>query len=473
MRSLLACCMLMLAHCTIYADSATWPQFRGPNGTGVIEGQKPPIEFGPTTNVKWKIECGSGFSSPIVVGQKIILTTFENNKLYTVAFSSETGKELWRVEAPAEKIEAFHATEGSPAASTPVSDGVHIISYFGSAGLFCYDLEGKQLWDYKLPMAVTNNDFGTGVSPVLIDGVVILVRDLSKDSKILALDAKTGSLLWQKSREGFVTSYSTPGIWQTKSGKELVVPGALRIKSYDAKTGNEKWTISGTPAVTCTTPVAGDGLLLFAGWSPGGSDEFKMPKYDDLLKTGDADGDGAISREESSNTFLKGFFNNNDTNKDGKITRDEWDTQIKFMTSGKNVALAVRPGGEGEISNSHVAWRKFKGLPYVSSPIFYDGTLYVIKDGGLLSAFEGKTGKEVYLQERLGAGGGYYSSPVAANGHIYFSSLEGAITVLKAGGTSPEIIMTAKFGERIAATPAIAHDRLYLRTATKLYAIGK
>jgi len=192
------------------------------------------------------------------------------------------------------------------------------------------------------------------------------------------------------------------------------------------------------------------------------------------LKQGDADGDGAISREESEKTFLKGFFDNNDRNHDGKITRDEFGEMLKYMSESKNSAFAVTPGGSGDVSKSHVLWKKTKGLPYVPSAIVYQGQYVMVKDGGLVTAYDAKTGNELYVQERVAAPGKYYASPVAANGHIYFTSLDdGAVTVLKAGATKPEVIATnPALGERTSATPAIADDTIYLRTAEHLYAFA-
>src|SRR5258708_5089087 len=141
-----------------------WPRFRGPNGSGVADGQKPPVEFGPEKNVKWKAPAPAGLSSPIVAGDYLVITAFDDGKLYTIAYRRADGKEAWRTEAPAKSIEAYHKIEGSPAASTPATDGERIVSYFGSSGLFCYDLKGNELWRYEMPMAGTAADFGTGVS---------------------------------------------------------------------------------------------------------------------------------------------------------------------------------------------------------------------------------------------------------------------------------------------------------------------
>src|SRR4249920_1086349 len=155
-------------------ESLAWPRFRGPNGSGVAEGQKPPVEFGPDKNVKWKVPAPSGLSSPIVAGENLVITAFEDGKLLTIAYRRTDGKEAWRAVAPAESIEAFHKAEGSPAASTPATDGQRIVSYFGSCGLFCYDLAGKELWRYELPTVTTAAGFGTGVSPIIEEGLVIL-----------------------------------------------------------------------------------------------------------------------------------------------------------------------------------------------------------------------------------------------------------------------------------------------------------
>jgi outer membrane protein assembly factor BamB len=454
-----------------------WPQFRGPGGASVAaEGQKPPIEFGPDKNVKWKVPAPSGFSSPIVVGDMLVITAFDDGKLYTIAYNRADGKELWRAHAPAKQIEAYHKTEGSPAASTPVTDGEKIVSYFGSCGLFCYDLTGKELWKYETPMAVTMADFGTGVSPVLADGVVVLVRDESKDPKIIAVDAATGSLKWEKKRQS-MSSYATPTIWDTPTGKQVVAAGFGKLIGYDLKNGDEKWFVAGMPAACCASPVISHGNLFFAAWSPGDAEEkdFKMPSFDDLLKQAGAEKLGYVTKEASEKTFLKGFFDNNDTNKDGKLTRDEWDTAMKFMATSKNSAFALKPGGMGDVSKSHVLWKKTKGLPYVPSAVLYMGQYVMIKDGGLLTAYDANTGKDIYVQERAAVGGRYYSSPVAANGHIYFTSLDdGAVTVLKAGAETPEVVVkNPKLGERVAATPAIADDTLYIRTAKHLYAFAE
>jgi outer membrane protein assembly factor BamB len=452
----------------------TWQRFRGPNGSGVADNQMPPVHFGPDTNVRWSVAVPSGLSSPIVAGDNLVLTAFDRGKLYTIAYRRSDGKEAWRSEAPAKSIEPYLQGEGSPAASTPATDGKRIVSYFASCGLVCYDMAGKQLWKFEMPIPTIWGNFGSGVSPILADDIVILVRDQMKGSRILALHAKDGSLQWEKARQSTV-AYSTPIVWDTPTGKQVVVAGVGRMIGYDLKTGEERWFAPGMPAGPCASPIVADGMLYFAGSSPSGPDdkENKLPSFDELLKMADTDKDGALSKAEAQKTMLKDSFDVFDFNKDGKITRDEWEVLLKLISEGRNSAFALSPGWTGDVSG-HLLWKKTKGLPYIPSAIVYRGQLVMIKDGGLVSAYDAKTGKEIYVQERVAAPGSYYASPVAANGHIYFTSLtDGTVTVLKAGAAKPEVVVkNPKLGERVSATPAIADNTLYLRTASKLYAFS-
>ncbi len=451
-----------------------WPQFRGPGNSGVADDQKPPVEFGPDKNVKWKVPVPSGVSSPIIVGDKLVITAFDQDKLFTIAYNQTDGKEAWRAQAPAQKIERFLKNEGSPAASTPVTDGQRIISYFGSCGLFCYDASGKQLWKFEMPTVAMPGEFGSGVSPILADGLVILVRDETKNAKIIAVDVATGSLRWETKRQS-PASYATPVVWDTPTGKQIVAAGHARMIGYDLKTGQEKWSFFGIPSGCCASPVIADGVLFFAGYSPGGADdkENQMPTFDGMLKNLDKDKDGALSKEEAEKAF-GGFFDTQDTNKDGKVTRDEWDAIIKFMQEGKNSAFALKPGVSGDITTSHLLWQKTKGMPYIASAIVYRGQYVMIKDGGIVTAYDVKSGDELYM-ERVAATGNYYASPVAANGHLYFTALnDGAITVLKAGQPKPQVVAkNPKLGERTSASPAIANNTIYIRTETHLYAFAE
>jgi len=320
-----------------------------------------------------------------------------------------------------------------------------------------------------LPVAVTAGNFGSGTSPLIVGGRVILCRDQARGSSILAVDLKSGKQLWETSRPDSLTSYGSPILWRHGGGDEIVMAGALTMKSYDVRTGVERWVMRGLPSYTCTTPVTGDGLLFFAGWSPGKSDN-PWPSWESTAEKQDKNQDGYISLEEFSNG--PAWFKAQDIDGNGKLERADWDAIGGLMKRGENVLLAVKPDGRGDITDTHVAWKFARGLPYVPSPLYYDGRVYLVRDGGMMSSFDAKTGKTFYTQERLNALGNYYASPVAADGRIYVTSLDGVLTVIKAGGEKPKVLHQVKFGQRIAATPALAGGNLYVRTDGKLYAFG-
>ena len=444
-----------------------WPQFRGPGGSGVADGQKPPVHFGPGSNELWRVSVPPGPSSPCVWGNSIFLTAFDDGKLETICLDRKSGRVRWRQIAPAAQIEKFHATEGSPASATPATDGANVVSYFGSCGLICYDFAGRQRWRLELPTAQQAGDFGSGTSPILAGKLVLLNRDQSKGSELLAVRIQTGAMAWRADRADLNSSFSTPVLWKQRQGDEVVLPGYLELRAYDLKNGAERWRVRGLPSGVCTTPVVGEGLLFFAGWSPGGADA-PMPTFEKIAEKEDADKNGVITYEEAS-SMMKGFFGSYDRNGDKRLTREEWEAFNAALARGKNLLMAVRPGGRGDVTESHVAWTQTRGLPYVPSPLLYRGGVYLVKDGGMISCFKARTGEPVYQQERIGAQGNYYASPVAADGRIYVASVNGVFTVL-AAGEKPEVLGRAEFKERLAATPAIVDNKLYVRTANHLWA---
>lgn len=457
--------------CTATAAEVWWPQFRGPNAAGVSDSAKPPTEFAPGTNQLWKISVPPGLSSPCVGRDGIFLTAFEDGKLATLCYQRRNGELLWKQEVTPEKLEEFHATEGSPAASTVATDGNRVVSYFGSCGLVCYDMEGKELWRHPLPTAQTAGGFGSGCSPVIVDDLVLVNRDQVTGCSLLAVDLKTGKKAWEAARPDVSQSYGTPIVWKHGRENEVVMSGSLKLKGYDLKTGAERWSLAGMPSFTCTTPVIGEGLLFFAGWAPGKSDG-PMPSFADMAKGADKDNDSAITLEEAKAAGMGGFFKSMDMNSDGKLTSEDLDALKAMMAKGENVLVAVKPGGKGMLTDGQVAWKQTRGLPYVPSPLYYRDRVYLIRDGGIVSSFDAKTGQPHYQQERIDAIGNYYASPVAADGRIYVASLNGRVTVLAAGGELPRILHQADFAERISATPALVEKTLYLRTPKALFAFG-
>lgn len=466
MNAFIRSAALLLAACTVtFAADSSWSQFRGPNCSGVSATAHPPAVFGPGKNELWKVAVPAGSSSPVVWGDRIFLTAFADGKLETHCYARKDGKLLWKKAAPVEKLEEFHITEGSPAASSCVTDGKSVVSYFGSFGLICHDLAGKELWRHPLPVAETPGGFGTGNSPTLAGNVVLLNRDMTKGCSLLAVDLQTGKKLWETPRPDVGPSFGSTMVWKNNGKDEVVMSGSLKLKAYDLKTGKETWSVTGLPSFTCTTAVEGDGMIFFAGWSPGKGDS-PMPTFAQMVEQMDKNKDGAITPDEAKGTWLETFFRAQDIDGNGKLTTEDAEAMKAMMAKGENVLIGVTPDGK-------IAWKQTRGLPYVPSPLYYQGSVYIVKDGGMASCYEAKTGKMVYQQERLNAVGNYYASPVAADGKIIVASLDGKVTVFAAGGEVPKILNQADFKERIAATPALVDKQIYLRTASALYAFGE
>ena len=454
----------LLLVCTVTMAEPSWPQFRGPNCSGVAEGEKPPIEFGPDTNLLWKVAVPKGVSSPCIWGSRIFLTAIEENKLVTLGLDRQNGKVLWRQVAPTEKIEVTHP-EGSPASATPATDGRGVYAYFGSYGLIGYDLAGHELWRKPLPIGNVIN--GSGTSPAVIKGRLIMNCDQQDDkSFLIAVDPHTGKTFWETPRPGFLSGYTTPILW----GNDIVIAGSLRVVGYGATDGKERWSARGLEAISVApTPVLGDGRCYVMSRALGGS---KMPTLTEMLAKGDANGDGKMSWDEAP-AYLRdhGGFKAGDANHDGQIDEAEWNRMTTLISSGEHGIFALRKPESGDVTTSHVVWKNKRGVAPVASPLFYRDRVYAVQDGGRVTAYSPKTGDTLFEQERLNADGEYYASPIAANGHIFLGSTRGIVTVIAAADTL-DVKARNRIGERIQATPAIVDNKIYVRTESHLWAFG-
>jgi outer membrane protein assembly factor BamB len=447
---------------------SNWPQFRGPNGQAVAASHKTPAHFGPTTNLFWVTPLPPGHSSPCVWGERIFLTAFENGKLETLCLNRRDGKILWRAAAPAEKIEPVHRV-GSPASPTPATDGKSVFVYFGSFGLISYDFSGSEVWRKPLPIPMI--EFGSGSSPLVAGDLVVLLCDQDVDSFLMAVDGRTGKTVWKTARPEFRRGFSSPFLWRHDGVEEIVVTGTVWLKGYDLKDGVESWKMRGLARVANASAASGDGLLFASSWNIGADagGRLSLQSFEAFAAENDKDKSGKISKEEFPAGALRDRFSQIDLNKDGFVVADEWRVSEEIFAKAENALFAVRAGGRGDITSTHLAWKQTRGLPYVPSPLFFDGRVYVVKNGGMASCFEAKTGRPLYEEERLGAGGDYYSSPIAAGGKIYFASQQGAVTVIEAGNAF-RVLARNQFDEEIMATPAIVDGIIYLRTAGRLFA---
>lgn len=445
-----------------------WPQFHGPNSSGVAEEGKPPVEFGPGTNLLWKVEVPAGLSSPCIWSNHIFLTASEDGKLVTLAVDRSNGKPLWKNGVAAEKPRELHK-KNHAAAATAATDGRSVCVYHAGWGLVAYDFEGRERWRKPMPNLYARN--GSGTSPALLGGRLVLNCDVEEGKSFLAAyDPATGKELWRTERAGFQSGYTTPIRWQRDGRDEVVVVGSLKVVGYNLSDGKERWSIGGTEAVSVApTPVLGDGQLYVMSRSFGGS---KLPPFAFFALGTDKDADGKISREEIPKVFIEqGMFGGLDGNQDGFITAAEWEEATTFLNKADYGIFALKTPGEGALTTNHVAWTHKKGVASISSPLFYQGRVYVAQDGGRVTCFNAKTGDKLYEQERLNADGEYYASPIAANGHIYFASSKGTVTVSAAGETL-QVKARSKLGEPIYATPAIVEDTLYVRSERHLWAFG-
>jgi outer membrane protein assembly factor BamB len=315
-------------------------------------------------------------------------------------------------------------------------------------------------------------EFGTGASPILADGKVILVADGDIGGQMLAFDAATGKEVWRTDRSEFRRSFSTPFVWKHSGGEELVVAGALWVRGYDIQSGKERWSSRGLARVSNATPTADGESLLVSSWNVGGDedDRVEMEPFEPFAREHDANKDGLLSLDEFPKGKVRDRFSQMDADKDGRVTPAEYEHMRSMFAKAVNQLFAIKPGGKGDITESHVLWQVSRQLPYVSSPVAVNGRVFTMKNGGLVSCYEAKSGRVIYQGQRVDAAGEYYSSAVAAGGRIYITSQRGTLVVLDATSESLKVLSRSEMGDPVFATPAVLDGVVYLRTEKHLYA---
>lgn len=461
-----------------------WNQFRGPAGSGLAPDDHPlPTEFGPAKNLLWKCELPNGHASPSIWGERIFVTGSTDRDVQTLCIDAGDGEILWREQALTDMFERRHRIN-SAATPSPTTDGERVFVYFGSCGLTCYDFDGNEVWLRR--MRIPENMYGTATSPVLAGGHLVFQNDMASGSFLEAIDPATGKTVWKTERNNFTASWSTPSWWNNGDVEELLVYGVGWLTAYDLKDGSERWSVPGLTDEPCITPVTGDGLVFLTSYNMRTNPEvIGVPQFEDLLAEYDGDQDGELSYKEirenesilsrfdadgEGNHPLAGFFRYLDQDRSGRLTSLEFERMHAFIDSFRHVngLLAIRPGNDP--SEMEIAWKHERGVPECPSPLYLDGRIYMVKNGGILSCLDAKTGA-LHYQSRLDAGGPYYASPVAGDGKVYTTSARGVITVI-AAGDSLEILARNDLGERTVATPALVDGTIYVRTESHLYAFS-
>ena len=427
------------------AANVNWPSFRGPNAAGVRDHSKLPLRWDVESgqNVRWKTPIeGFGHSSPIVWGEQLFVTSAissagnddveiglfgsgdasqdRSKQSWIIAcLNQSTGKVVWQ-ESPISGVpQDKRHTKASYANSTPATDGRYVVAIFGSEGVYCYDVKGNLVWKRDLGRLdagaydIPSYEWGTGSSPIIYKDLVILQIDTQERQFICGLDIKSGKTVWETPRDDF-PSWATPTIVEHDGHVELVANGSKRIRGYDPASGKELWTLGGSSKITVPTPL------------------FHRKKI--IVCSG---------RHPESPIF------------------------------------AIRPGSSGDItlsgratSNEQVAWSLTRFGPYISTPIAYRNSLFVLHGNGVFTSYDIENGHSNYRYRVPHRGGGFSASPVAADGKVYAASEDGDVFVVQIDPDF-EVLSTNTMKEPIFATPAIAQETLFVRTLKHVVAVGK
>ncbi len=421
-----------------------WPQFRGISATGISEGVPTPSTWNVAagTNVLWKTAIpGLGLSSPVVWGDQLFVSTaisgdkgagvkpglYGDIKSVTddtphewrvYALNKKTGAILWQQTAHTGVPKIKRHTKNSHANSTLATDGEHLVAFFGSEGVYTYDLKGKLLWKKDLGVLdagfymVPEAQWETGSSPVIHDGVVIIQADVQKGSFLAAFGAKDGRELWRVARTD-VPTWGTPTVHVVGGQPQIIVNGMRHAGAYDFKTGKEVWKLSGGGDIPVPTPVVSEGLIYI-------------------------------------------------TNAHGPMSPIY---AIRDSAAG-DISLAA-----GASSNTSVAWSYARDGGYMCTPLAYRGLVYIVKYNGILTVYDAKTGERKYQERLAGGTSAFTASPVAADGKVYLANEDGQVFVIKAG-PAYELMTLNDMGAPVLSTPAISEGRLLFRTPQHLMAIG-
>jgi outer membrane protein assembly factor BamB len=424
---------------------SNWPSFRGDHAAGVADGANLPDQWDAEkgVNIKWKVQIpGLSHSSPVVWGDRLFVTTAISSRgnatfkrgLYgdgdasddrsshqwkVYCIDKKTGKVQWEqiaFEGPPREKRHIKSTYAN---ATPATDGRYVVAFFGSQGLYAYDLKGQLIWKKDLGRInagaydLKEYEWGTASSPIIYKDLVIVQCDQQEGAFLLGVDLKTGRTVWKTPREE-LPSWGTPTIYPGKKRVELITNASNFIRGYDPETGTELWRLGGSSKITAPTPVFSEDLIVVASG--------RRPEAPIFVIRAGATGDITLAGEQTS--------------------------------------------------SAHVAWTKQRSGSYMPTPLIYQGYLYVLQNQGILACYDLPTGAQKYNERIPHQGSGFSASPVASDGKIYLSSEDGDIFVVKAGPKF-ELASTNRIGQPLMATPAISEGVMFIRAQNDLFAVSR
>ena len=448
--------------------------FRRDGGVAGLEAVSLPERLDSPDALRWRTPIDPGHSTPAACNGRIFLTTYNTatNELATLALAADTGRILWKRAASAARIEEFSRDTGSAAQATPACDDQRVYVFFGSYGLICYDHRGTLLWEKR--MGPFQDEYGSASSPVLIDDKVIVQQDHDVNSFLMALDRKSGKVLWESKRPDATRSYSTPAVWMRNGRQELLVAGSRELAGYDPSDGKRLWWIRGLARIVIPTPVPSGDRVYMGSWTPGGDSTMRilMDPWAEALRKWDRNNDGRLVKDEITDKIMNDRFFPMDLDQSGELLQEEWERYAAVFQQAQNGILAIKPSAAGgEQGESAVVWRIVQGAPYVATPLLNRGVLWTVRDGGIITRISAEEGK-VLQPKRLPDMGNYYAAPVSAAGRIYVASRLGIVTVFT-DDSDWRVIDTHDFNEGIYATPLMAEGCLFIRTEKALYCFRK
>jgi outer membrane protein assembly factor BamB len=429
-----------------------------------------PVEFGPERHVIWKTPLPPGHSSPVLSGAHVFVTAFARDELLTIAIDRASGRVAWQAAAPRIRQQRVDA-RNSPASPTPATDGENVFVFFQDFGLISYDARGRERW--RLPLGPFSNAYGMGASPMIVGELVVLVCDQSIGSFMVAVGKDDGRVRWNVDRPDATSGHSTPVVFEPAVGpRQLLVPGSFYLSAYDVDTGRKLWWTGGLAFEMKATPVH-DGSVVYINGTSSSSfqDSYagNIPSFE-AVRAADRNGDGRFSRDEVPDQLAQKWMRLLDLDSDGTLDEAEW---VRYRAARRNAGgmWAFRMGGTGDTTGKSTVWHYDKSVPQLPSPLLYRNVLYMVNDGGILTAFEPATGRVLAQQRLREAVDSYYASPVGADGKVFVVSESGRVSVLAADGTLT-VLAVNDLDDLCYATPAIANGRIYIRTRAALYSFG-